>query len=101
MKFQIHALRQDGKKVFLHYDNQLSTLTWQDGTPVVPVQPGSFRGATVVSVNQPGRKGQVRILKISLRAAGQHMARIDFDYPQRPIEPDDAYLEAVGGSVAS
>ena len=66
MKFQIHALRPDGQKVLLHYDNQLSTLTWQDGTPVVPVQPGSFRDATVVSVNQPGRKGQVRILKISL-----------------------------------
>jgi len=66
MKFQIHALRQDGQKVLLHYDNQLSTLTWQDGTPVVPVQSGNFRDATVVSVNQPGRKGQVRILKISL-----------------------------------
>ena len=66
MKFQIHALRQDGQKVLLHYDNQLSRLTWQDGTPVVPVQFGSFRDATVVSVNQPGRKGQVRILKISL-----------------------------------
>lgn len=66
MKFQIHALRQDGQKVLLHYDNQLSTLTWQDGTPVVPVQPGTFRDATVVSVNQPGRKGQVRVLKISL-----------------------------------
>lgn len=66
MKFQIHALRQDGQKILLHYDNQLSTLTWQDGTPMVPVQPGSFRDATVVSVNQPGRKGQVRILKISL-----------------------------------
>lgn len=66
MKFQIHALRQDDQKVLLHYDNQLSTLTWQDGMPVVPVQPGTFRDATVVSVNQPGRKGQVRILKISL-----------------------------------
>ncbi len=64
--FTIHALRQDDQKVLLHYDNQLSTLTWQDGTPVVPVQPGTFRDATVVSVNQPGRKGQVRILKISL-----------------------------------
>ena len=42
MKFQIHALRQDGQKVLLHYDNQLSTLSWQDGTPLVPVQPGSF-----------------------------------------------------------
>jgi uncharacterized protein len=64
--FTIHALRQDDHKVLLHYDNHLSTLTWQDGTPVVPVQPGTFRDATVVSVNQPGRKGQVRILKISL-----------------------------------
>ena len=55
MKFQIHALRQDGQKVLLHYDNQLSTLTWQDGTPVVPVQSGSFRDAPVVSVNHPVR----------------------------------------------
>jgi uncharacterized protein len=66
MKFQIHALRQDGQNVLLHYDNQLSVLTWHDGTPVVPVQPATFRDATVVSVNQPGRKENIRVLKISL-----------------------------------
>jgi uncharacterized protein len=64
--FTIHALRHDGQKVLLQYDNQLSTLTWQDGRLVVPVRPGSFRDATVVSVTQPGRKSQVSILKISL-----------------------------------
>jgi uncharacterized protein len=66
MKFKIHALHPDGQKVLLHYDNQLSELTWQDGTPVLPVQPGTFRDASVVSVNHPGRKGNVRVLKISL-----------------------------------
>jgi uncharacterized protein len=66
MKFEIHALHPDGQPVLLHYDNQLSELTWQDGTPVLPVQTGTFRDATVVSVNQPGRKGNIRVLKISL-----------------------------------
>jgi len=66
MKFEIHALHREGQSVLLHYDNLLSELTWQDGTPVLPVQPGTFRDATVVSVNQPGRKGNVRVLKISL-----------------------------------
>lgn len=66
MKFEIHALHPDGHQVLLHYDNQLSELTWQDGTPVLPVQPGTFRDAAVVSVNQPGRKGNVHVLKISL-----------------------------------
>jgi uncharacterized protein len=64
--FKIHALRQDGQKVALHYDNQSSTLTWEDGTPVVQAQPGAFREATAVSVDQPGRKGNIRTLKISL-----------------------------------
>jgi uncharacterized protein len=66
MKFEIHALHREGQSVLLYYDNQLSELTWQDGTPVMPVQPGTFRDTTVVSVNQPGRKGNVRVLKISL-----------------------------------
>ncbi len=64
--FKIHALRLDGQQVALHYDNQASTLTWEDGTPVVQAQPGTFRDATAVSVDQPGRKGNIRTLKISL-----------------------------------
>lgn len=64
--FKIHALRQDGQQVTLNYDNQASTLTWADGHPVVQAQPGTFRDATAVSVDQPGRKGNVRTLKISL-----------------------------------
>lgn len=65
-QFTIHALRQDGQKVTLAYDNQASTLTWADGLPVVQAQPGTFRDATAVSVDQPGRKGNIRMLKISL-----------------------------------
>lgn len=35
-----------------------------------------------------------RIRKITV-TAGQHIARLDFDHPQTPIEPDTAFLEAV------
>ena len=38
--------------------------------------------------------GGERIRKIAVTAS-QHMARLDFDYPQTPIEPDAAYCEAV------
>jgi uncharacterized protein len=64
--FKIHALRQDGQQVTLTYDNQASTLTWADGRSVVGATPGTFRDATAVSVDQPGRKGNIRTLKISL-----------------------------------
>lgn len=64
-KFKIHAVRQDGQKVGLHYDNQSSSLTWEDGKPVVQAQPGAFRDAAAVSVDQPGRKGSIRTLKVS------------------------------------
>lgn len=39
--------------------------------------------------------GGERIRKITV-TAGQHVARLDFDHPQTPIEPDAAYREAVG-----
>ncbi len=64
--FIIQALSRDGQQVTLTYDNQASTLTWADGHPVVQAQPGTFRDATAVSVDQPGRKGNIRTLKISL-----------------------------------
>ena len=38
--------------------------------------------------------GGERIRKITV-TAGQHVARLDFDHPQRPIEPDAAFLESV------
>ena len=65
-QFKIHALRQDGQQVMLTYDNQTSTLTWSDGRPVIATQPGAFRDAAAVSIDQPGRKGNIRTLKISL-----------------------------------
>lgn len=36
-----------------------------------------------------------RIRKITV-TAGQHVARLDFDHPQRAIEPDAAFMEALG-----
>jgi uncharacterized protein len=65
-QFKIHALRQDGQQVVLKYDNHSSALTWEDGRPVVQAQPGTYRDAVAVSVDQPGRKGNIRTLKVSL-----------------------------------
>ena len=39
--------------------------------------------------------GGERIRKITVTAQ-QHMARLDFDHPQKPIEADATFLEAVG-----
>jgi uncharacterized protein len=64
--FIIHAVDREGNAQRFMYDNQASTLTWGDGSPVVQAQPGTFRDATAVSVDQPGRKGNIRTLKISL-----------------------------------
>jgi len=107
MKFEIHALHPDGHQVLLHYDNLLSELTWHDGTHVLPVQPGTFRDASVVSVNHPGRKGNVRVLKISLGLSCNYecsycnqrfVPRADTSHPD-DIEPfisqlTDALIEA-------
>lgn len=65
-KFKIHALQADGQKAVMYYDNQSSALTWEDGKPVVEAQLGAYRDAMVVSVDQPGRKGNIRTLKVSL-----------------------------------
>lgn len=65
-QFTIHALRPDGQRVTLQYDNQSSSLSWADGTAVIPVRAGDFREASAVSVDEPGRKGAIRTLKISL-----------------------------------
>ena len=66
MNFTIHVLCPNGQHTVLLYDNQTSSLTWADGASVIPVQVGKFRDATVVSENHPGRKGNIRTLKISL-----------------------------------
>lgn len=56
-KFKITMQAPDGSEPVLLYDNQTSSLTWEDGRPVAPVQPRQYGDATVVSVDQPGRKG--------------------------------------------
>jgi uncharacterized protein len=64
--FKIKALRPDGTNTYFYYDNQESTLTWEDGTPVRQGVQKSWREFTAVSAEQPGRKGNIRVLKISL-----------------------------------
>lgn len=64
--FTIYAMSQDGQKVRLLYDNQTSALTWDEGKPVVQAKPSAYRYAAAVSVDQPGRKGNIRTLKVSL-----------------------------------
>jgi uncharacterized protein len=64
--FKIYALRADGQKVSLHYDNQSSSLTWEDGTPVVQAKPGVVGVESAVSVDLPGRNGGIRVLIVSL-----------------------------------
>ena len=65
--FIIHARRAaDAIETTFSYDNQTSMFLRADGTPVIPSQPMQFGDAEVVSVNQPGRKGDIKTLKISL-----------------------------------
>ena len=65
-KFLIKLIAPDNTERELHYDNQTSRLTWGDLSPVLDIQPKTFQDATIVSVNQPGHKGLIKTLKISL-----------------------------------
>ena len=65
-QFRIKTQAPDGSEPVLLYDNQTSSLTWEDGRPVAPVQPRQYGDATVVSVDQPGLKGVIKTLKVSL-----------------------------------
>ena len=65
-QFQIKLIAPDNTERELRYDNQTSSLTWGDFSPVLEVTPKTFQYATVVSVGQPGRKGLIKTLKISL-----------------------------------
>lgn len=66
MKFKIHAQAPDGSKAFVFYDNMTSELTYEDGSSVVNGTPKEFGEANAVSVSEPGNKGGIRVLKISL-----------------------------------
>ena len=65
-QFKIQAQRPGGETVVLLYDNTTSSLTWEDGSPVIETAAHRWNEATVVSVNQPGRKGNIKTLKVSL-----------------------------------
>jgi uncharacterized protein len=68
-QFKIKLIAPDNTERELHYDNQTSSLTWGAdgfGSPVLEVNPKKFQDATVVSTPQPGRKGLIKTLKISL-----------------------------------
>lgn len=65
-RFKIHALN-NGKVEFLTYDNATSELLRADGTPVIQdVTPGQWKKAAAISKDNPGRKGEIRTLKVSL-----------------------------------
>eukprot|EP01036_Dinobryon_divergens_P016893 gene16893-22920_t len=53
LAFRIKTQAPDGSEPVLLYDNQTSSLTWEDSRPVAPVQPRQYEDATVVSVDQP------------------------------------------------
>ena len=40
--------------------------------------------------------GGLRIRKIRLLSQSQHLLRVDYDYPQKPIECDQTYVDALG-----
>jgi uncharacterized protein len=65
-QFEIKTLAPDGTKPVFLYDNATSSLTTEDGRQVVKVMPKAFGDAEVISVDQPGRKGVIRTLKVSL-----------------------------------
>ena len=65
-EFRIYVIKPDGTEDSLVYNNQTSSLAWSNGQSVVPVKARAWRDATVVAKDQPGRKGNVRVLKISL-----------------------------------
>ena len=65
-KFIIKTLAPDGTQPTFIYDNATSSLTTEDGRPVLRVMPKAFGDAEVISVDQPGRKGIIRTLKVSL-----------------------------------
>jgi uncharacterized protein len=64
--FLIRAIAPNGDVRHLGYDNQTSSLTWEDGSPVVEVKPKVFQDATVVCQSLPGQKSDIKVLKISL-----------------------------------
>lgn len=66
-RFVFHVSR-DGVDGQLHYDNISSEFLDQDGRPVVDIQrpPVSQGAARGISRHTPGKKGDIRVLKISL-----------------------------------
>ncbi|NDE55037.1 MAG: hypothetical protein EB069_10820, partial [Actinobacteria bacterium] len=68
-QFRIKLIAPDDSEQELLYDNQTSRLTWVGDAgeqPVLEVTPKQFSEAQVVSANNPGRKGLIKTLKISL-----------------------------------
>jgi uncharacterized protein len=68
-QFRIKLIAPDNTERDLLYDNQTSRLNWVGDAgeqPVLEVTPKKFSEAQVVSANNPGRKGLIKTLKISL-----------------------------------
>ena len=85
----------------VYWTGSVSRLSPEAPVPVVSVENVETRGGGAANVANtiealgvecvrvfgPGED----IRKIRLMAGKQHVARIDFDYPQQPINPDGAY----------
>ena len=90
----------------IYYRGDCTRISPEAPVPIVSVKSAETRpgGAANVAANVEAMGATVeriygsspqRIQKIRLLARDHHVARIDFDYPQTPIEPDAAYLEAL------
>ena len=66
--FTILAHKPDGEIVQLSYDNATSDLRWfaADGPPVVAPEEHAWGTAIAVTPGAPGRKSDIRVLKVSL-----------------------------------
>ena len=89
----------------IYYRGECSRISPEAPVPVVSVKSTETRpgGAANVAANVEAMGataerifgGGERIQKMRVLAKGMHVARLDFDHPQTPIQPDAAYLEAL------
>ena len=107
-QFRIKLIAPDDSERELLYDNQTSRLTWVGDAgeqPVLEVTPKKFAEAQVVSANNPGRKGLIRTLKISLGLSCNYACNycsqrfVPHADSTNPSDVDD-FLQLVQGSLS-
>ncbi len=107
-QFRIKLIAPDDSERELLYDNQTSRLTWVGDAgeqPVLEVTPKQFSEAQVVSANNPGRKGLIKTLKISLGLSCNYACNycsqrfVPHADSTNPSDVDD-FLQLVQGSLS-